>query len=203
MRIEKDYQCRACNYFFSHPVDVCPICGDQFYWLLVAADPPSRDQTLDFIVQMEHVVQGRVTREFITHNNQLWLPPNYWNFEPEGEALKRIPWVAEIRLYQHVAPEKEPSPWETNPGMKLDLPLVSTPAEPSEAMARAAPPPEAPQPAAAAAPQSNAADGRGWGVFYAPLMVFLFLIFLAGAFMVLQYHRVASAPSQIEVPSDE
>ncbi len=213
MNIEKDYQCRACGYFFSHPVDVCPVCSDQFYWLLSTAYAPNDDQKLDYIVAMEHVVEGRVTRNFITHDNRLWLPPTYWNFDPNGEALQGFPWIDELRLYQHVASPKEPSPYDTNPGLSpfqpSDKPLSE---DDGQRLSRVLKPSPTPVQARSgnAAPRSTPKQAPPRRSFldewFAPLMVFIFFAFLSLAYLNLKRHYQLSAvpePPPMEAPSDE
>lgn len=121
MILDKEFQCQTCQYIMSHPVDACPVCNAQFYWMLAPYDPLDPSGVAHFITKMEMAVEGRTTREFLTHGGQLWLPHNFWDYNPDGEVLKEFPWIRHVRFLQHEGEGQvqSPSVYETNPGMSL------------------------------------------------------------------------------------
>jgi hypothetical protein len=133
-----NYQCGACEHFFSDAVDACPLCGDQLYWLV--RGEPSAGERERFVKTMHNVVEQQCPPEFITYGDRLWLPYNYWASDSEGVALQAFDWVEGLTLFQHESPaespspdpsaspenaferfEANPTPWETVPGLTRTL----------------------------------------------------------------------------------
>ena len=216
MIIPEEIQCRSCLYLSSHPVDACPVCGAQFYWLIVPTHQIGDGPIREYLSAMERLVEGRITREFLTHGGQLWLPHSFWNYNPNGDLLKEFSWISEIKFYQH-DPEKEeeksaPSNyrekgprtiWDTNP-----LPVIPTLAQAgaggTESQAERPSRPRGSVPAKEAPPPPAPAFARE---LLAPLMILIFFIFLSLSYLVLRYHknqpRVSSSISATEVPPNE
>ena len=124
MQIQKGFQCTSCHSFLSHPIDACPVCADQFYWLVVTREALTQPQVAAFVAAMVNLAEGRVTEAFLTHGERLWLPYNFWAQDPAGASLDEFPWVEDLELFQHAAGEVdeavatavyEPKPWETLP----------------------------------------------------------------------------------------
>ena len=98
MKIQESFQCGACNSFLSHPIDTCPVCGDQFYWLLVTRDEPDREA---YLTRMQELMEGRASQDFLTHGGHLWLPHRFWDRCPTGEILEEYAWIKRVELVQH------------------------------------------------------------------------------------------------------
>ena len=206
LHIPKSFTCKACKSLLSHPIDACPICGDQFYWLVIPKGELTQDQKDEFVVKMEHLVEGKASREFLTHGGYLWLPHRFWDFNAEGDTLAAFDWAVKLELFQHetsegdhkerlAPPKKEPSAWDTLP--KAPLPhfaQVRRQLEDTEENEAAAPPPPADEPVAPAmlipAPM------------FAPLMALLFFIFLSLSYLMLLYHK-NNRPAAVQTPSTE
>ena len=122
------YQCRACKYVLSDPVDVCPVCNAHFYWMLIPHKSPDNKEIDHFISEMNVVVGGQTNRTFLTHGEHFWLPHTFWSCDPEGKSLSRFAWIADVRFMQHESEEQRldhkrqganPNPWDTNPGIAV------------------------------------------------------------------------------------
>lgn len=164
MQIQKGFQCQSCNSFLSHPIDACPVCSDQFYWMIVPKTTVTGSQQQAFVAAMVNLVAGGVTEEFLTHGGQLWLPYRFWDQDPAGESLAEFSWIDNLELFQHsnnsgqVEPEEkaEPNPWDTVP--KMALPDLSKRPEELQAKSAAAASPEIapePTPTPSATPRSK------------------------------------------------
>ena len=207
MKIENNYQCRACQYVLSHPVDACPVCTMQFYWMVLPNRSLKKSQTADYVIKMERIVNGRVSHEFLTHGGYLWLPYNFWEFCPDGDMLHEFNWISQVKFFQHepsqkpavdAAGPKEISPWETNPALPV-FNSADLPASP----ARSTAPPEGTAIRAEAGskkpgglrPKQPLTDGPAHRDWFAPLMVLIFLIMLSLSYLVLRYHKNTRTPT--------
>lgn len=124
----ENYQCRACKYVLSDPVDLCPVCNAQFYWMLIPKEPPQPEQVSHFVEVMNAVAQGHTNRQFLTHGGHFWLPHLFWSNDPEGLSLEKFSWFGQLRFFQHESQEQrveekrqsaEPNPWDTNPRLAI------------------------------------------------------------------------------------
>ncbi len=220
MKIQKGFQCKSCSSFLSHPVDVCPVCSDQFYWRIVPEAPVDGLQRDAFVASMVNLAEGRVTPEFLTHGGHLWLPYRYWGIDPSGNALLEFSWLDDLEVFQHdsqkaakssAEPEKkqEPAPWDTIP--KLEVPdFTQYKPEPKAAVATTSAEPRETEPGSVRA--SDAPDQRNArarmpervpspsllgllrGDLFVPLMIFLFLVLLSLSYLVLRYHKNQLTP---------
>lgn len=155
MQIQKGFQCKSCNSFLSHPIDACPVCGDQFYWLIHTEGSLDATQRTAYVGAMLNLMEGAVTEAFLTHGDRLWLPYQFWSKSPNGEVLNEFPWMIDLELFQHTGNDaedpvgevvvddepEEPNPWDTVP--KMALPDFSK-------MEKEKPKPTVPEPAPAA-----------------------------------------------------
>jgi hypothetical protein len=196
MRIDKEFQCRACDYVVSHPIDACPVCQAHFYWMPEADEELSPEQIEEFVEGMNVLVEGRTTREFIMHDGHLWLPHNFWDYCPDGSALDRFSWIRGIRFLQHKKEVAETSrdsldenSWDTSPSYPIieqsvprqdeypsdrdtrSLP-VQTPAKPTAARHGVRPRPAAVSP------------GSGRSNAFLPVMIFLCFLLLTLSYFV-------------------
>ncbi|MDJ0839605.1 MAG: hypothetical protein QNK37_24000 [Acidobacteriota bacterium] len=130
MKFQESFQCKACSSYLSHPIDTCPVCGDQFYWLVHPHRPPVQDERDAYVSRMQTLVEGKATPEFMTHGNLLWLPHRFWDFNPTGEVLNEFEWLREVELVQHDGEDREeqkPNVWDTLPGRPVpDLSIRET-----------------------------------------------------------------------------
>lgn len=124
MHLPQNLQCNACQYSLNHPVDVCPICNEQFYWLVVPRYTLDEAEIQDYCSRMTQLTEGRITEAFLTHGGHLWLPHNFWECDPNGISLKTLTWVDRVKYFQHATAEgadqptsREPEPavWDTQP----------------------------------------------------------------------------------------
>jgi len=207
--IPKSFTCKACKSLLSHPIDACPICGDQFYWLVEPKGELSQAVKDHFVRKMEQLVEGKASREFLTHGGFLWLPHRFWDFDAEGESLADLDWAVRLELFQHenTAPEqsakartaeatKKPrSAWDTIP--KAPLPHFAQVRQAVQVeregkrpgFAAPAPPSSAPAPPAAAPAESFVRGSLIPAPLFAPLMVLAFFLFLSLSYLVLRYHK--------------
>ncbi len=212
----------------SHPVDACPVCTAQFYWMLTPYDPLDPSRVADFITKMERAVEGRTTREFLTHGGQLWLPHNFWDHNPDGAILNDLPWIRQVRFLQHGADpeaqaEPQPSVFETNPGMSLENVQLTPPKESPQPAAQ--PQAEAPktqlethlaktESAAVRSSQETKKKKKSRpsarvkeplipSAVFAPLMVFLFLVLMSFSYLALRYHKNTRTVQTAAVPEVE
>lgn len=224
MQIQKGFQCKSCHSFLSHPIDACPVCGDQFYWLVHVDGPLDISQRNAYVGTMINLMEGTVTEAFLTHGDQLWLPYQFWTSSPTGEALAEFPWIKDLELFQHVGhgaeeqldgPEPEaaedPNPWDTVPKMAIpdftDIeepePVAAPEEVKPEARARTKPkrskPPRPKQKPPKAKAATAGARGKGGArsmvrEFFVPMMIFLFFLFLSLSYLVLRYHKNHMVP---------
>lgn len=206
--IPKSFTCKACKSLLSHPIDACPICGDQFYWLVEPKGELSQSLKEDFVRRMEQLVEGRASREFLTHGGYLWLPHRFWECDAEGESLADLDWAVRLELFQHEsvaeqtpesraseAAKKPRTAWDTIPKAPLPHFAQVRPTVKAESEAKRpeysapAPPSSAPAPPAAA-PAETLARGRLIPApLFAPLMVLAFFLLLSLSYLVLRYHK--------------
>ncbi len=169
MKIQKGFQCKSCSSFLSHPVDVCPVCSDQFYWRVVPAAPVSEPRREAFVASMINLAEGRVTPEFLTHGGHLWLPYRFWGNDPSGSALLEFGWIDDLEVFQHdhqkpakqeteSKSKQEPAPWDTIP--KVEAPDFSQYKPETKTVADQAPRPAAVAAAAVAAAAVAATAGQ-------------------------------------------
>ncbi len=229
MILDKEFQCQTCQYIMSHPVDACPVCSAQFYWMLTPIDPLDPSRVADFITKMEKAVEGRTTREFLTHGGQLWLPHNFWDHNPDGAILSDLPWIRQVRFLQHgsdpeAQAEPQPSVFETNPGMSLEdfqltppketappaaQPLAAAPKTRVETSpAKAAPvtarsPHEKKKKKIKTRPSARVKEPLIPNTVFAPLMVFLFLVLMSFSYLALRYHKNTRTVQTAAVPEVE
>lgn len=120
MDIDGHFHCRSCDHYFSHPADACPICGARCYWMVnpeVVADGALRAGYVKAIVS---AMPGPVSAVYLTHDDQLWLPHDFWTHFPEGEPLSGLAWPFSLVMLQAdqqgagVAADA-PSAFETQP----------------------------------------------------------------------------------------
>ncbi len=219
MQIPTEINCQACQYLTSHPVDACPVCGTHFYWLVIPSETPGKAATEDFLVKMEQLVEGHITRDFLTHGGRLWLPHTFWDSSPNGDAIRDFSWITEIRCLQHGSAEKpkkwssqtaekskeKGSPWDTKPTLPSDL-LKRVRQEAEAAAARAdgretphrkeAAPKPPPLPHPRIEPKGKIREGVFPREFLAPLMMLVFFLLLSLSFLVLRYHKNQMALSR-------
>lgn len=144
MQLPDTIQCNRCRSFLSHPLDHCPVCNDQFYWLVKTRDIVDPEAKMAFLREMELMAGGHVTSEFLTHGGQLWLPHQFWSKDASGQALSAFPWIIGLEHHQHENPNddwekhqsreaqrlqqeaqrqeeptEQPKPWDTIPNMPL------------------------------------------------------------------------------------
>lgn len=223
MHIPTEIPCQACQYVTSHPVDACPVCGTQFYWMVIAKESAARPPTEAFIAKMESLVEGNITREFLTHGGHIWLPHAFWDFSPHGDAIHEFSWIAEIRCLQHGSMEKpkkwsnrteatqdqESSPWDTQPSLPSQIPrrvgadpasrrfmvdgAARTDHKEAETAARASGGPAHPR------PSERKENQRGFfpRELFAPLMILIFFFLLSLSFLVLRYQKNQQAASRL------
>lgn len=215
----REYQCGACDYYFSHPIDRCPICGDQFFWLLMTHDRVAPSERAHFVSQMKTLGGSGVTEEFLTYRDRMWLPYNFWEKDPGGESLQSWSFIKDVKLYQHKrkeTPKDEDDTtvrevgFETNPAhpvLKL-TDLTSRPREqpqqevtltPSRndqqmgASTPALPSYQAQAPIAPQAPKSSPVEtapaSLGPREWLPPILIFVFFLLLSLSFLVLRYHK--------------
>jgi len=215
----REYQCGACDYYFSHPIDRCPICGDQFFWLLMTDGQVEATQKQGFVSRMIALGGTGVTEEFLTFRDRLWLPYNFWEKDPGGESLHAWPFVKDVKLYQHkkkTSEKKEDDTtireagFETNPAHPIpDFSAVANqnagPSRPEVTLAPsrndnpmgASTPalspyqPSAPvEPMAPPRPQAEPSPANlGIKDWLPPILIFVFFMLLSLSFLVLRYHR--------------
>ncbi len=220
MHIDDEFQCRKCRYVLSHPVDACPVCSTQIYWMLVHAYPLKKSQIADYIMKMEQLVRGRTSREFLTHGGHLWLPHSFWDFNPNGDALHEFSWIKEVKLLQHepvadrTDDEKEVSPpvLDTNPGLSITAPGLGTPSrtEP-EGGGGSGRDGKKTQPArnlesAPGGGSTTDTDDSWLDHVRVPFMILLFLILLSLSYLILHYHKNTKTRRTVpvsEVVTDE
>jgi len=226
MDLPESFQCRACQSFLSHPIDNCPVCGDQLYWMLVWSEEPDDLQRKDYLDRVIALVDGRASREFLTHGDLLWLPHRFWDCDPTGELLDTLDWVTGIELHQHDAEDRRAAPddeFDTLPKMPIPKYVAETVhGEAVETLrARVVPeraeernPPDATQPVAPAASTPRSEPGvdtplaRGSSRvlsadLFVPLMIFLFLCLLSLSYLVLRYHKNTRAQPAAAAPTEE
>lgn len=126
MDLYREFQCGACDYYFSHPIDRCPICGDQFFWLVTTQGNLAPSERQEYVSSMVRLGGMGVTEEFLTHRDRLWLPYNFWEVDPGGETLEAMAFVRDIKLYQHKKKAGDHADtttralsFETNPSMPV------------------------------------------------------------------------------------
>lgn len=222
MKIQKGFQCKSCSSFLSHPVDVCPVCGDQFYWRIVPTAPVNEPQRDAFVASMINLTEGRVTPEFLTHGGHIWLPYRFWGSDPSGVALLEFNWIDDLEVFQHdsqktakreaeAKAKQEPAPWDTIPKMEApdfsqytpettvaasqsqERPAPRAAAQPLAPVAATEKAPSTPQPARAN-PASPSFLQQLRGDLFVPMMIFLFLILLSISYVVLRYHKNRMTP---------
>ncbi|MCB1053151.1 MAG: hypothetical protein H6510_00045 [Acidobacteria bacterium] len=191
------YTCKVCDYGMDHPVDSCPICGEPFYWMVVPRVPLHEAQIIAFLQTMEDITQGEISRNFLNHGKQLWLPYTFWQLDPHGEVLNTFPWISEIRLVQHENPEKRSffeekdpeedgrSEFDTQP-LKVRKPLPKASPEPAIGPRHLPASQRLRAPISARHPKQA---GLAWGRMFAPCMVALMLILLALSYFNLLHYR--------------
>ncbi len=209
MKIQDSVQCHACNSILSHPVDACPVCGDQFYWLVTTKNKPTQNEKEGYLVRMEELVEGRASREFLNHDGHLWLPYRFWDSNPNGEILDSFTWIDGVQLFQHESEinnvpvrdydtlPKIPIPeWVRDGPSALDK-KKTIPKEP-----RKQEQPLKPAPVSEPVNDSYLAGPIIPAQMFLPLMVFLFLIFLSFSYLTLRYHKNHRWPSSQAVPEE-
>lgn len=214
----REYQCSACDYYFSHPIDRCPICSDQFFWLLVPHQNLLESERLGYIDQMKNLGGAGVTEEFLTYRNRLWLPYNFWEVDPGGELLARWSFIKEIKLYQHKKNSSDEDTetfrdavFDTNPAINPQqyMDFQSQHAAPKQEPAaflsdtpKAIPSPWQPAPAVVKAPAPQGAvvasvnDGAELTLadWLPPVLIFVFFMLLSLSFLVLRYYKNTQTP---------
>ena len=223
MELPKEYHCEACDYVLSHPIDSCPICGDQFYWRLNTRRPLTPEQRHGYLQTVEEVIGRPVNKAFVAHGGQVWLPHNFWNFDPNGRVLDRLLWATGIEKYQHKKSErtqeptrkKDPSTWDTNPGFLLPEHIQREFASASKDEPAAVSPhseqrPDDGLPTSKKGPSPPGDPGvAGPGIpsmsdFFAPLMILIFFLFLSLSYLSLRYHKnTKPTTAETEVVADE
>lgn len=210
----REYQCEACDYYFSHPIDRCPICGDQFFWLVSTARELRADEKLTFVATMKNLCGAGVTEAFLTHRDRLWLPYNFWEKDPGGETLQPWSYVKGVKLFQHkkqkasnasdstaragvfdtkpamvAQPQWESlnafSPGSISPGLKPESHVQQI--QPLHQY-RA-------EPASEKINQPmDTSEPIGVQDWLPPVLIFVFFLLLSLSFLVLRYHRNVRAP---------
>ena len=84
------YECIHCGCSMDHSVDSCPICREQFYWMVITEGLPDPDQLEAFLLMMEAMHPEEASREFMTFDEQLWLPAYFWNKNPDARLLEHF-----------------------------------------------------------------------------------------------------------------
>jgi hypothetical protein len=118
------YTCLKCEGVVSHPSDRCPICGNFFYWRLKVqvADPSQwrgfyRDELRQFL--------GREPDEgYIFKDQWIYLPAGYWEKDPEGAWVSRLPGFQSFTLVQYQSKKPQPLQTRVTPQKTEALPIV-------------------------------------------------------------------------------
>lgn len=202
----KEVQCSVCAYIMDHPVDACPVCGEPFYWLILARGTIQESQKTAFFQIMEDVVEGNIDLDFLQHGGHLWLPHNFWQYCADGSILETFPWILDVRLIQRPNPQKEQY-FRDNPQAKPEPQEVHDQSVQPAAPAAPLQEPEDPRPVPAlAAPAQPVGEPKlhfsvaqnqwSWDSLFRPLMIGLFFVFLAASYLALLYHRNTRTPTQ-------
>jgi len=212
MKIQDSVQCHACNSILSHPVDACPVCGDQFYWLVTTKSKPSENEKESFLARMEELVEG-ASREFLNHDNHLWLPYRFWDNNPSGETLDSFSWISGVQLFQHETElaDVPVSEYDTLPKIPIPEWVRAGPSgadgkKPHPHPIEARPEHQVPKQHRAPAPSPSRAmieDPTSPIIpsqMFLPLMIFLFLILLSFSYLTLRYHKNHRWQSSQAVP---
>ena len=225
MQFQKGFQCRSCQSFLSHPIDLCPVCGDQFYWRVVTKGPLAEASKIAFFQIMEDQVDGNVSRDFLCHGGELWLPYRFWDTNPSGDLLGQFSWMQDLELFQHqtnaqvqAEPQPKESEWDTIPKASvLDLEQMKAAREatsetpptqeplPKQQTPEVAPAQtRRPSPILSARKKPSAASARKrqpffhWSEWFAPVMVLLLLLLLSCSYLSLRYHKNQMKPLRIQ-----
>lgn len=202
MQYQHDYQCDACGYYLSDPVDQCPVCSDRFYWLLETKDLVSREERRQFVAEM--VAMGGIgnSEQFLTHGEHLWLPPSFWETDAEGTMLTAYPWIIGLKLFQHEQQEPQRTQTIGNRAV-LEADTASMPTIDPQRLPQADGRQEAtntlgkPRNRTKAKPQVLSArdeTASGWpGQLLAPVAIFLFFVMLSLSYVTLRIQGNAMA----------
>ena len=123
------YTCNKCDYSVDHPIDTCPVCGAVFYWLVRASRDLDQAEKDQFQAEMDRLMEGRISAEYMFHGGKIWLPHAFWHYHPTGDPLKLFSWIQDLQLVQYkksagksIVSEgqkaKKTTGYDTNPGEK-------------------------------------------------------------------------------------
>lgn len=212
MQIEKGFQCHSCHIALSYPLDACPLCGDQFYWMVLVSGTVPEQARKQYVVAMCALSED-VTEEFLTYDDQLWLPYQFWEYCPTGEVLRAFTWIVDLQLFQHQgkpgssepAQQAEQASTQAKQGSVLDsVPetrsqldrMGQANEEPSPQLAAQMPASRRKKPNKR--PKQMGRRDIQHGIKHAdllkPTLVFLFFVLLSLSYLVLRYHKNHMVP---------
>lgn len=201
--LTKNFRCKICDYGMDHPVDACPICGDTFYWLVIPAHEIQEPQKTAFLQTMEDRSPDQVSRDFLNHGGQLWLPYSFWHNDPRGDVLDSFPWIGEVVCIQHEDAGKklyyeEQVEQKENKSDQGQTEFKEFDTQPNPIIATVKPP-KKPNFEPVAISARSGADWS-WSKLFAPLMIFSFFVLISlGYFNLLRIKNNRGGQHDIQV----